>query len=314
MTVAFRAATEDDREALLAFSTSEPVAWIGPDRYRAESGTDNYRPGWSWLAVRDGRPVARALWWGGTDAAAPSTLDDLLVAPDVTDDDRVTIAAGLITAGTAAFGVVPEWIVDVAVDWHDDPAAVAAVSWRTAVARSAGLGRSTERVSVAWTPERAGAPVPMPSQTPSLRFRAGDDDEFTDLFARVAVGSLDAHTVASVDELGPRGAAADDLEFYRSLPGSRDGWRVALDADGPVVGFVLATRTAYDAAISFIGVLPQHRGRGVVDGLLAEGLRVHAEAGEPKVVGTTDAANTPMRRAFERAGFVVTKRRIVFER
>ncbi|TCU87322.1 acetyltransferase (GNAT) family protein [Curtobacterium sp. PhB191] len=308
MTVTFRATTEDDREALLAFSTSEPVAWIGPDRYRAESGTDNYRPGWSWLAERDGRPVARALWWGGADAEVPSTLDDLLVAPDVPEDEQVAIAAGLITAGTAAFGARPEWIVDVAVDWHDDPEAVAAVSWRTAAARSAGLGRSTERVSVAWTPDHG---VPMPS---SLRFRSGDDDEFVDLFARVAVGSLDAHTVASVDELGPRGAAADDLEFYRSLPGSRDGWRVALDPDGLVVGFVLATRTAYDAAISFIGVLPQHRGRGVVDGLLAEGLRVHAEAGEPKVVGTTDAANTPMRRAFERAGFVVTKRRIVFER
>ncbi|MFJ4076455.1 ribosomal protein S18 acetylase RimI-like enzyme [Curtobacterium sp. PhB137] len=307
MTVTFRATTEDDREALLAFSTSEPVAWIGPDRYRAESGTDNYRPGWSWLAERDGRPVARALWWGGADAEVPSTLDDLLVAPDVPEDEQVAIAAGLITAGTAAFGARPEWIVDVAVDWHDDPEAVAAVSWRTAAARSAGLGRSTERVSVAWTPDHG---VPMPS---SLRFRSGDDDEFVDLFARVAVGSLDAHTVASVDELGPRGAAADDLEFYRSLPGSRDGWRIALDADGLVVGFVLATRTAYDAAISFIGVLPQHRGRGVVDGLLAEGLRVHAEAVEPKVVGTTDAANTPMRRAFERAGFVVTKRRIVFE-
>lgn len=308
MTVTFRATTEDDREALLAFSTSEPVAWIGPDRYRAESGTDNYRPGWSWLAERDGRPVARALWWGGADAEVPSTLDDLLVAPDVPEDEQVAIAAGLITAGTAAFGARPEWIVDVAVDWHDDPEAVAAVSWRTAAARAAGLGRSTERVSVAWTPDHG---VPMPS---SLRFRSGDDDEFVDLFARVAVGSLDAHTVASVDELGPRGAAADDLEFYRSLPGSRDGWRVALDPDGLVVGFVLATRTAYDAAISFIGVLPQHRGRGVVDGLLAEGLRVHAEAGEPKVVGTTDAANTPMRRAFERAGFVVTRRRIVFER
>ncbi|MBF4584549.1 GNAT family N-acetyltransferase [Curtobacterium sp. VKM Ac-2887] len=307
MTVTFRATTEDDREALLAFSTSEPVAWIGPDRYRAESGTDNYRPGWSWLAERDGRPVARALWWGGADAEVPSTLDDLLVAPDVPEDEQVAIAAGLITAGTAAFGARPEWIVDVAVDWHDDPEAVAAVSWRTAAARSAGLGRSTERVSVAWTPDHG---VPMPS---SLRFRSGDDDEFVDLFARVAVGSLDAHTVASVDELGPRGAAADDLEFYRSLPGSRDGWRIALDADGLVVGFVLATRTAYDAAISFIGVLPQHRGRGVVDGLLAEGLRVHAEAVEPKVVGTTDATNTPMRRAFERAGFVVTKRRIVFE-
>lgn len=41
--------------------------------------------------------------------------------------------------------------------------------------------------------------------------------------------------------------------------------------------------------------------------------RYRAEAGAPRVVGTTDATNTPMRRAFERAGFAVTKRRIVFE-
>ena len=31
------------------------------------------------------------------------------------------------------------------------------------------------------------------------------------------------------------------------------------------------------------------------------------------MVGTTDTENVPMRRAFERAGFTVTKRRIVFE-
>jgi len=77
---------------------------------------------------------------------------------------------------------------------------------------------------------------------------------------------------------------------------------------------VLATRTAYDAAVSYIGVLPQHRGRGIVDGLLAEALRVHGAAGEPRVVATTDADNAPMRRAFERTGATVTKRRMVFER
>lgn len=146
-----------------------------------------------------------------------------------------------------------------------------------------------------------------------FRFREGDDAEFTDLFARVTVGSLDAHTVATVERLGARGTAADDLDFYRSLPGRREDWRIAVDPDGLTVGFVLATRTAYDAAVSYIGVLPQHRGRGVVDALLGEGLRVHADAGETRVVGTTDAANTPMRRAFERAGFVVTKRRVVFD-
>lgn len=310
MSVTFRSADGDDLEALLAFSTDEPVSWIGADRYRAESATRNYRPEWSWLALRDGRPVGRALWWGSAGAEAPSTLDDLLVAPGPSDDERTAIAAGLIAAGAAAFGSLPEWIVDVAVDWHADEAAVAAVGWRAGAARAAGLGRMTERVSVALEAPSGHA---QPVSTPALRFRGGDDEEFEDLFARVAVGTLDAHTLAAVAELGSRGAAADDLAFYRSLPGSRDGWRVALDADGLVVGFVIATRTAYDAAISSIGVLPQHRGRGVVDGLLAEGVRVHAEAGAPRVVGTTDATNTPMRRAFERAGFVVTKRRIVFE-
>ncbi|MDM7884420.1 GNAT family N-acetyltransferase [Curtobacterium sp. RHCKG23] len=309
MTVSVRASTAADLEALLAFSTSAPVSWTRPDRYRQESLTGNHRPEWSFLAVRDGRPVGRALWWGGADAGAPSTLDDLLVAPS-DDDDRVTIAAALIRVGTASFGAVPEWIVDLAVDWHDDPEAVAAVAWRTEAARQAGLARSTERVSVAWEhPTAAVAPT-----TPRLRFRGGDDDEFTDLFARVTVGSLDAHTRATVAELGVRGTALDDLDFYRCLPGRREDWRIAEDDDGLVVGFVLATRTAYDAAVSSIGVLPQHRGKGIVDGLLAEALRIHTAAGEPRVVATTDADNAPMRRAFERAGATVTKRRMVFER
>lgn len=305
MTIAFRACRADDLEALLAFTTSEPVSWTGPDRYRQESLTRNHRPEWSYLAERDGHPVGRALWWGGSDADSPVTLDDLLV--DAPNDDRVAIATGLLRAGADAFGTLPEWIVDVAVDWHDDPRAVAALTWRGEAARAAGLDRTTERVSVVWEP---GTGLP---EVGGLTYRSGDDAEFLDLFARVAVGSLDAHTRAAVAELGARGAAADDLAFYASLPGRRRDWRVAEDADGLVVGFVLATRNAYDAAISFIGVLPQHRGRGVVDALLAEALRIHDVAGEARVVATTDTDNTPMRRAFERAGFSVTKRRMVFE-
>lgn len=309
MTVAFRASSPDDLEAVLAFSTSDPVSWIGPDRYRQESATRNYRPEWSFLALRDGQPVGRALWWGGPDATTPSTLDDLIV--DVADaDERADIAAGLIRAGAEAFGTLPEWVVDVAVDWHEDPLAVAAVSWRERAAHAAGLDRTTERVSVAWEP---GTGLPAARTDGDLTFRSGDDAEFLDLFARVTVGSLDAHTRATVAELGAHGTAADDLEFYLTLPGRRQDWRIAEDADGLVVGFVLATRTAYDAAISYIGVLPQHRGRGVVDALLAEALRIHDAAGEARVVATTDTDNTPMRRAFERAGFSVTKRRMVFE-
>ena len=38
---------------------------------------------------------------------------------------------------------------------------------------------------------------------------------------------------------------------------------------------------------------------------------VHHDDGQDRIVGTTDAANTPMRAAFERAGFAGTRVRIV---
>ncbi|WP_439689352.1 GNAT family N-acetyltransferase [Curtobacterium sp. SP.BCp] len=314
MTLAVRASadTTADREALLAFSTSEPVGSVDRERFTAGSATGSYRPGWSWLAFRNGRVVGRALWWGRPGAAAPATLDDVQVDAD---ENRAAVAAALVTAATATFRVegarvAPEWILDVDTEWRDDPDAVAAVAWRTRAAEGAGLGRVTERVRFRHPDPATGAAAAPGGR---LRFRGGDDAEFADLFARVAVGSLDAHTLATVRALGRRGAALDDLSFYRDLPGSRDAWRIGADEHGIVVGFVLATRTAHDPAVSFIGVLPQHRGHGYVDDLLREALRLHASDGEDHVVGTTDDANTPMRRAFERAGFRVVQRRIVLE-
>ena len=105
--------------------------------------------------------------------------------------------------------------------------------------------------------------------------------------------------------------ADDDLAFALSLPVEREAWRSAHLSDGRAVGFIVPTRTAYDASISYLGVLPEHRGNGSVHDLLAEMVHVHHEGHEPRIVGTTDAANGPMRSAFERAGFSVTRVRLV---
>nr|WP_230081379.1 MULTISPECIES: GNAT family N-acetyltransferase [Aeromicrobium] len=117
-----------------------------------------------------------------------------------------------------------------------------------------------------------------------------------------------------VAEQGVDALADDDLQFYLSLPGSRDAWRIATLADGTTVGFTIATRTAYDASISYLGVLPEHRGRGFVDELLAQMVHLHHDDGEQRIVGTTDAANAPMAAAFGRAGFETTRVRIVHAR
>ena len=306
--VSVRRARSTDEDLLTGWSSAEPVAWIDSSQLQAEAATRNYRAEWSWIAERNGRAVGRALWWGSATKERPATLDCLLVAD--TDDSPETIGAALIRAGLESFGpgAALEFKVDVDVDWVSDPAAVHAVRWRETAARDGGFRRTTERVSFARTEAD-----PSPARSQRLLFSAAADDEFRTMFARVAEGSLDAHTLDMVAREGVHALAADDLEFYLSLPGDRSAWQIATLRDGTAVGFVIPTRTAYDASISYLGVLPEHRGNGYVHDLLAEMVHVHHNNGQQRIVGTTDAANSPMRAAFDRAGFSVTRVRIVHE-
>jgi ribosomal protein S18 acetylase RimI-like enzyme len=306
-----RRAAPADVSLLLGWQSEEPVEWTKPDQLSEELATRSYRPEWSWVAERDGRMVGRALWWGPEDADRPVTLDCLTVSSALAAaGDAGAVGAALIRAGLDALGsgAALEFKVDASPDWADDPAAVEAVRWRHAAARDGGFSRTTERLSFARTESE-----PRPPRSIRVRFRSASDEEFRGLFARVASGSLDAHTRDMVEREGIDALADDDLAFYLSLPGRREAWQVAHLPDGTAIGFIIPTRTAYDASISYLGVLPEWRGRGYVDDLLAEMVHVHYDNGAARVVGTTDAANTPMRAAFERAGFSVTRARIVHE-
>ncbi len=61
------------------------------------------------------------------------------------------------------------------------------------------------------------------------------------------------------------------------------------NSGGPVVGF--------------LGVLPSHRGHGYVDDLLAEITADLADMDAQRITADTDATNTPMAAAFDRAGY-----------
>jgi len=305
-TLHVRRAGRDGVPELTDWTSDDPVARIGADRLTAEFATGNYRPEWSWVAEQAGRPVGRALWWGRSDADRPATLDCLTTS--ARGSEAVAIGTALVRAGLDAFGdgAPLEFNVDLSPDWTSDPAAVAAARWRHEAAHLGGFSRTTERISFART-----ASDPQPPRSTRLRFVPAEDTTFRGLFAAVASGSLDDHTNDMVAREGVDALADDDLEFYRSLPGERGAWRTAHLPDGTTVGFVIPTRTAYDASISYLGVLPEHRGTGYVHDLLAEMTHVHHDDGQARIVGTTDAANTPMRAAFERGGFTVTRVRIV---
>jgi RimJ/RimL family protein N-acetyltransferase len=72
------------------------------------------------------------------------------------------------------------------------------------------------------------------------------------------------------------------------------------------VGFVIPAHNGYNPVIAYLGVVPAHRGNGYIGEILAEGTRVLAAEDVPRIRASTDLGNTPMARAFRRAGWLTT--------
>jgi RimJ/RimL family protein N-acetyltransferase len=304
-----RRATAEDVDSLVDFPDDPVVVGLPRTQVHEDFDAGRMRPEWSWLIEDEGRVLGRALWWGRGDAV-PSALDALDVLSDV--DDPRSVAVDLLRGGHGDFlasglSQLPPYTVRLPVDWRNDERAIQAATWRFEAVSDVGLTSSLERRQYAWTPGDG-----LPTSSSRVTFRHGSDDEFVELFRLAARGSLDVETRRALETMDELSQAKDDFEFYAGCPGERDWWRVAL-ADGGPVGFIVPSATPYHRNVGYLGVLPSHRGRGLVDDLLSEVTRMHAEAGAQRITATTDMTNPPMAAAFDRAGYQVTEVRMVLE-
>lgn len=260
------------------------------------------RPERMWVALRGDHLLARVAWWGRTGADTPLLLDILDIDDSV---DRVYIGTRLLR--TAMAHVVPagirppEYTRFVPADWRADAASRRIVEDRMAALERTGARLLVERLRFEW---RAGTPLTEPSRR--LTFRSvRDTEEMLALMTRVLNGTLDAHSRDDLARMPARDAAVrhydDELARYRS---PRHWWRIATLPDGEPVGFVTPARNDYNPIIGYLAVLPEHRGNGYVDEILAEGTRVLSSQGVPRIRAATDLGNTPMANAFQRAGYI----------
>jgi RimJ/RimL family protein N-acetyltransferase len=306
----FRPTTEADLDRVLSCETTDPIGLVPADRYRAELASGQYRPEWTWIAEDRGQIMARAIWWGFAGATQPLALDCLFVHDSIADPGW--LAGALLTAAqrglrTEGAPHPPRYEIRLPNGWRADPAVARAFGWRREAAATAGLTDELERLRYEWTP---AAGLPRPSGR--LTFRPEPDDEvFLDVFRRVSVGSLDVTTRREVAAWGADLQARDDMAIYLNMPGSRDWWQLAYIADGELAGMILPNRNPYSAVVGYLGVVPEMRGRGYIDDLVAETTRFHASRGEPRISATTDTTNRPMAAAFERAGYRVYGIRMV---
>ncbi|MEV6954126.1 GNAT family protein [Streptomyces sp. NPDC051183] len=304
-----RSATADptDLDRAAAYEADGPVEALSADRIREELAENRFRPEWTWFAEdEDGRILARALWWGRTDGERPRALDCLQVHSSVADP--AALAAELLAAGHSALGVHPEYNLSLPSDWRERPELAEAVAWRQEAARKTGLTSEIERLRFEWTPA-AGTAEP----TGRLVFREGTDEEFLDAFTRLAAGSLDLHTQNELRTRDAEQLAREDVEFYLDCPGERSWWRLAELPDGTLAGMAIPSATPYHRNVGYLGIVPEQRGRGLIDEVLAEITRFHASEGAQRITATTDTVNVPMAAAFTRAGYEVTEIRLVLE-
>jgi RimJ/RimL family protein N-acetyltransferase len=305
--VIFRAATAADLADLAPLVVPDPASPLTVADYQVRAGRREYRPEWTWVARGgDTGPVlAAGIWWGRPEDAAPGTLDALLTHGSLSQEQRATVGGALIAAAHQAFaaagGGTPDFHLMLSDDWRERPDVVAALGWRWDAALRAGLTDELERLRFEWT--RASG---VPRGSGRLRFRAEPDDGvFAELFRLVLESSLDATSRKTAEAVGAAEQARLDVAFYRDkMWGDRGWWRVAETTHGEAVGFGVPSRNLEVPVVGYLGVVPEHRGHGYVDDIVAEITRVLvAEAGAETIHADTDLANQPMAAAFERAGY-----------
>lgn len=272
------------------FNTLPDAGIVGRAADGQRYSADDYRPEWTWIALREGTVIARAAWWGGPDHTEPVALDWF----DFTDAD-----AAVELLRTAPF--TTEYVLRIPPDFQQRPDIQAETKRRVDAATAANLDLLVERLRYRWTPDCG-----LSDRPGRLVFRPEPDDAaILAALREIEPGSLDAHMVHKIAKDGIDAAAKEDLELLARLPGPREWWRLAYTEGGELVGFVAPTRNYDDPIVAFVGVVAGQRGHGYAYDLLVEGTHLLVEQGADRIIASTDVTNTPMAAHFAKAGYPV---------
>lgn len=266
---------------------------------------------WTWIAVSDERVLGRLALWSPPGATDATQLDVFDLDDQLSDHEQRAVGEALLDAAQREVlegqPTAPEFARYLPADWRDRPAVRRATETVISVLEASGARFVVERLRLQWRPESGAA-----TADPRLTFRGFEgEQEVLELTTRALSGTLDAHSRGELDHASPGEVARAQFDAeFATYTTPREWWQVAVDESGEAVGFVFPARNSYHHIVAYVGVLPEHRGRGYIDGILAEGTRILAEAGAPHIRASTDVGNLPMANAFSRAGYQTFQRLI----
>lgn len=128
------------------------------------------------------------------------------------------------------------------------------------------------------------------------------EEAYRSVMAPCGQGTLDRNDRYYWSGCGPDNWAAQMTDFLDEDDASM--WLIGYRDDQPVGYIAVARVEDWGSTIVHVGVLPDHRGNGYIDDLLAAGTNAARDAGIDSMLSDVDVLNEPMRNAMSRAGHV----------
>ena len=162
-----------------------------------------------------------------------------------------------------------------------------------------GMDLFQEKQGFMW--RNAGAPIPPPGRLRFATLLETGRDLYRDVMARAGRDTLDRNDRWYRDHMDEAHWAAQMMEYLQEE--DSQSWLVASDAAGDPVGMVAVS--SFDpgvATVTFIGVVPEHRGHGYGHDLLRAATSAAHGRGFEEMLSDVDTLNQPMIDTMRSAG------------
>ena len=260
------------------------------------------RPEWCFVAERDGRAAGRLAVAALPLGCGLDIIEHRLTALRLADEGKGGVAVAAVAAALlrAAAGALPDGpqTLDARLNAESHPHLA---EWRQALERT-GFALFQEKQGFLWTDPRG--PLTPPARLTWQSLADAGRDAFAAAMALGIAGTLDRNDRHYVGVCGAERWGREMLGYLG--PGDEQSWLLARAPDGTLAGYVAVS--PFDepdtATIIHIGVLPEHRGHGYIDELIAAAGRAARARGRGRMLSDVDTENGPMLAAMRRAGHV----------
>jgi ribosomal protein S18 acetylase RimI-like enzyme len=254
------------------------------------------RPEWCFVAESAGNFIGRIVYWSLPSLLKPVVVDILEVS---WSENYIEVGTNLLQHSLAQLHFQSGDSIEYELDSPSSD--FTSLHKRIEVFENFGFSLSRETIRFEWKDIQTEI-----ASSNQLTFRSLDqvgDDAFIQAIAKVSSQTLDRSILQNQARLGEKQYALEQFNMLKAFKYQPTWWQLAYNFEETLIGLIMPTENDGGATIGYIGVVPEHRGKGYVNDLIIQGTLILKSNGAARIRADADINNAPMIRAFQRAGY-----------